>query len=135
MHEPSAMISGNNKVTDNPLPQMPATQSWLGLHYRDVNDKFWIQPEVMLVGEQNDVAPNEITTPGYSILNLKAGVNLHNLGSSMPHAKLIFSITNLGDKSYRSHVSRGAPGNQNVFLEAGRSVNIAFVTRFGAAIH
>lgn len=130
-----ALINGTNKITDNPLPQIPAMQSWLGLHYRDINNKFYIQPEVMLVAEQSNPAPNEISTPGYAILNLKAGINLHNIISSSTHAKLIFSITNLGDKSYRSHVSRGAPGNQNVFLEAGRSVNIAFVTRFGAAVH
>lgn len=129
-----ALINGTNNITYNPLPQIPAMQSWLGLHYRDVNNKFYIQPEVMLVSEQSDPAPNEVLTPGYAIFNLKAGFNLHNMMSSMPHAKLMFSISNLGDKSYRSHVSRGAPGNQNVFLEAGRSVNVAFVTRFGAAV-
>lgn len=130
-----ALINGNNKVTDNPLPQIPAMQSWLGIHYRDINNKFFVQPEVLFVGEQSDIAPNEISTPGYTVINIKAGLNLHNLSSRMPHAKLIFSITNIGDKAYRSHVSRGAPGNQNAFLEAGRSVNVAFVTRFGAAVH
>lgn len=129
-----AMINGNNDVTDNPLPQMPAMQSWLGIHYRDSNNRFFVQPELLLVGEQNSVAPNEIETPGYTIFNLKAGLNLHNLGSQFPHAKIIASVTNLTDKEYRSHVSRGAPGNQNVFLEAGRSVNVSFVTRFGAAV-
>jgi len=106
----------------------------LGAHYREKNNKFYIQPEVLFVAEQSNIAPNEISTPGYAILNLKAGLNLQNVVSSLPHAKLIFSITNLGDKSYRSHVSRGAPGNQNTFLEAGRSFNIAFVARFGAAV-
>lgn len=129
-----ALISGNNKVTDNPLPAMPAMQSWLGIHYRDANNKFFVQPELLLVGEQNDVAPNEIVTPGYAIFNIKAGLNLNNFGSSFPYAKIIASVTNLTDKEYRSHVSRGAPGNQNVFLEAGRSVNLSFVTRFGAAV-
>ena len=130
-----ATISGNNTITDNPLPQMPAMQTWVGFHYRDMNNRFFVQPEYLLVGEQNDIAPNEIETPGYGILNLKAGLNLHNLSPSAPHAKLIFSVTNIGDKAYRSHVSRGAPGNQNVFLEAGRSFNVSFVTRFGAAVH
>ena len=129
-----ALINGNNKITDNPLPEIPALQSWLGIHYRDRNNKFYVQPEVLFASEQDKIAPNEVSTPGYAVLNLKAGLNLHNLSTSMPHAKLIFSITNIGDKAYRSHVSRGAPGNQNTFLEAGRSFNIAFVTRFGAAV-
>lgn len=129
-----ATINGNNDITDNPLPQMPAMQSWLGVHYRDANNRFFVQPELLIVGEQNSVAPNEIETPGYGIFNIKAGLNLHNLGNQFPHAKIIASVTNLTDKEYRSHVSRGAPGNQNVFLEPGRSINVSFVTRFGAAV-
>ena len=129
-----ALINGNNNITDNPLPAIPATQTWLGVHYRDANNKYFVQPELLIVGEQNDPAPNEIESPGYAIFNIKAGLNLHSLGSDFPHAKIIASITNLTDKEYRSHVSRGAPGNQNVFLEAGRSVNLSFVTRFGAAV-
>jgi len=129
-----ALINGNNNVTDNPLPQIPALQTWIGVHFRDVNNKFFLRPEVLIVGEQTDIAPNEITTPGYSVFNFKAGLNVHQFSSAMPHAKLILSVTNLTDKTYRSHVSRGAPGNQNTFFEAGRSFNIAFVTRFGAAV-
>lgn len=126
-----AMIKGNNDITDNPLPQIPATQIWAGVHYRDANNKFFIQPEMMVVSEQSDAAPNEITTPGYAIMNLKTGLNLHQLVDGMPHSKLMFSITNIGDKLYRSHVSRGAPGNQNVFMEAGRSFNLGLVVRLG----
>ena len=126
-----AMINGNNDITDNPLPSIPATQIWAGVHYRDNNNKFYVQPELLIVSEQSDPAPNEISTPGYAIFNIKAGLNLHNLSESMPHSRLVFSITNIGDKLYRSHVSRGAPGNQNVFMEPGRSFNIGFVTRFG----
>ena len=130
-----AMISGNNNITDNPLPAMPAMQSWFGVHYRDTNNRFFIQPEVLFVGEQTDPAPNEIETPSYTLLNIKAGLNLHNLNDQMPHASIIASVTNLTDKAYRSHVSRGAPGNQNTFLDPGRSINLSFVTRFGAAVH
>lgn len=85
----------------------------------------------MIVSEQAEAAPNEQTTPGYSIFNIRAGLNLQNFSSKMPNAQLTLSATNLADKAYRSHVSRGAPGNQNVFLEAGRSFNIGLVVRFG----
>ncbi|MDG2450090.1 MAG: TonB-dependent receptor, partial [Saprospiraceae bacterium] len=126
-----AVINGHNDITDNPLPQIPATQIWAGFHFRNANNKFFVQPELMLVSEQSDNAPNEITTPGYAIMNLKTGLNLHQVIDGMPHSKLMFSITNIGDKLYRSHVSRGAPGNQNVFMEAGRSYNLGFVVRLG----
>ena len=126
-----ALINGTNDITDNPLPSIPATQMWAGVHYRDSNNKFYVQPELLIVSEQSDPAPNEISTPGYAIFNVKAGLNLHNLSDNMPHSRLVFSITNIGDKLYRSHVSRGAPGNQNVFMEPGRSFNIGFVARFG----
>jgi len=129
-----ALINGNNNITDNPLPEIPAMQSWLGFHFRDANNRYYIQPEMLLVAEQNNPAPNEIETPGYTILNVKAGLNLDSFKESLPHAKVIFSITNITNKSYRSHVSRGAPGNQNTFLEPGRSFNLSFVMRFGASI-
>ena len=125
-----AVISGNNNITDDPLPAIPATQMWAGLHYRDSNNRFFVQPEILIVSEQGSPAPNEISTPGYAIFNIKAGLNLHNV-TNMPHSKLIFSVTNVGNKLYRSHVSRGAPGNQNVFMEPGRSINLGFVVRLG----
>ena len=126
-----AYIKGDNDVTGDPLPQIPAMQMWAGIQYRDGNNKFFVQAEMMIVSEQSDAAPNEQSTPGYSIFNLKAGLNLRNISSSLPNSQLTFGISNIGDKAYRSHVSRGAPGNQNVFLEAGRSFNVGFVIRFG----
>lgn len=126
-----ALIKGTNEITDNPLPSIPATQMWTGVHYRDKNNRFFVQPELLLVLDQNDPAPNEIESPGYAIFNIKAGLNLHNLSDNIPHTRLVFSITNVGNELYRSHVSRGAPGNQNVFMEPGRSFNVGFVTRFG----
>jgi hemoglobin/transferrin/lactoferrin receptor protein len=130
-----AYIKGENDVTGNPLPEIPALQNWIGVHFRDRQNKFFVQAEALLVGEQTDIAPNEIETPGYAVINLKGGVNLHNMIGKFPHTKLLFSVTNIADEAYRSHVSRGAPGNQNTFLEAGRSFNIGIVTRFGAAVH
>jgi hemoglobin/transferrin/lactoferrin receptor protein len=126
-----ALIKGTNEITDNPLPSIPATQMWTGIHYRDKNNRFFVQPELLVVLDQDDPAPNEIASPGYAIFNVRTGVNLHNLSDKLPHSKLLFSVTNVGDKLYRSHVSRGAPGNQNVFMEPGRSVNVSFVVRFG----
>lgn len=128
-------IKGQNDITDNPLPAIPALQNWIGVHFRENNNRFFAQVEALLVGKQSDIAPNEIETPGYTVLNVRAGLNLHQLIEKFPHTKLMISLTNIADKAYRSHVSRGAPGNQNTFLEAGRSFNIGFVTRFGAAVH
>jgi len=126
-----ATIKGTNDITDNPLQSIPATQMWAGIHYRDKNNKFFIQPEIQLVSDQNDPAPNEVATPGYTLINIRAGLNVHNLIDNFPHTRLVLSLTNLSDELYRSHVSRGAPGNQNVFMNPGQSFNIGFVTRFG----
>jgi len=128
-------LKGDNKVTNNPLPEIPPLQNWIGAQFRDSNNRFFAQAEVLIVSKQDDFAPNEIETPGYSILNFNAGINLHEMLGNFPYAKLMLGVSNIGDKAYRSHVSRGAPGNQNTFLEAGRSINVGFVTRFGAAVH
>ena len=128
-------VKGENEVTGNPLSEIPALRNVAGIHFRDRNNKFFIQADALVVSEQTDIAPNEQETPGYTVLNINAGLNLHELINNFPYTKLMIGSTNLTDKAYRSHVSRGAPGNQNVFLEAGRSINIGFVTRFGAAVH
>ncbi len=126
-------IKGINDVTGNPLSQIPAFHNLVGFQYSGNDDKFFAQLEAQLVGAQKDFAPNEIETPSYTILNFNSGINLHNLFEDFPYAKLLFGVSNIGDKAYRSHVSRGVPGNQNVFLAPGRSFNISFVTRFGVA--
>ena len=126
-------VKGTNDVTGDPLSQIPAFHNLIGFQYRGSNDKFFVQLEARLVGTQKYFAPNEIETPSYSVVNFNSGINLHNVLDDFPYAKLVFGVSNIGDKAYRSHVSRGAPGNQNVFLEPGRSFNISFVTRFGAA--
>ena len=126
-------VKGTNDVTDDPLSQIPAFHNLIGFQYRGSSDKFFAQLEARLVGAQNDFAPNEVETPSYSIVNFNSGINLHNLLDGFPYTKLVFGVSNIGDKAYRSHVSRGAPGNQNVFLGPGRSFNISFVTRLGAA--
>ncbi len=128
-------VKGENDVTGNPLSEIPALQNILGIHFRDRDNRFFVQADAIMVGEQTDIAPNEQETPGYTVININAGLNLHELFDNFPYSKLMIGATNLTDKAYRSHVSRGAPGNQNVFLEAGRSLNIGFVTRFGAAVH
>lgn len=125
------MINGINDITGNPLQFIPATQLWTGVDIQEREDKFFMRPEMLLVFDQNDPAPNEIETPGYAIFNINTGMNLRKVSNKLPHSRLIFSITNLTDKLYRSHVSRGAPGNQNVFMEPGRSFNIGFVARIG----
>ena len=126
-------IKGVNEVTGDPLSQIPAFHNLVGFQYRGNSNKFFAQLEARLVGEQNEVAPNEIETPSYTVINFNAGLNLHNLVDKFPYTKLVLGINNIGDEAYRSHVSRGAPGNQNVFLEPGRSFNISLLTRFGAA--
>ena len=126
-----ALISGEDRVNNTALQQIPATQGWIGVHYRNARDIFFIQPEALLVADQDEPAPNEVSTPGYVVFNLRTGLNIHKISDGMPNGKLTFSMTNIFDRAYRSHVSRGAPGNQNTFLEPGRSFNIGLVMRFG----
>lgn len=128
-------LKGDNDITDNPLPEIPPMQNIFGINFRDKNNRFFVQGDVLIVSQQDDIAPNEIETPGYTVLSVNAGLNLHQLIKGFPYTKVLLGVSNIGDKAYRNHVSRGAPGNQNAFLEPGRSFNIGFVSRFGAAVH
>lgn len=130
-----SFVQGDNDITDGNLPFMPATHQLIGINLRDKTDRMFVRLDTWIVSEQTRIAPNEIETPGYTVINLNAGLNVHNLIDKFPYTKLTVGVGNLTDKAYRSHVSRGAPGNQNTFLEPGRSINVGMVMRFGAAVH
>lgn len=126
-------IRGKNEITDEDLAFMPADQNIIGFQLRDNRDAFFGRIEGVLTGKQNRPAPTERETNSYSLFNLGAGVNLHNIFSNFPYSKFVLSLDNLADTEYQSHVFRGTPGNQTRFFAPGRSINAQLIIRFGVA--
>ena len=82
------------------LPRIPPARGRLGL------DWFWkgfsVRPELVLVNKQWQIAPNETTTAGYTVMNMNASYTV-----TSKHLMQTFSVNtfNLGDRLYRNHLS------------------------------
>jgi len=126
-------VRGRNQITDDDLSFIPADQNIIGFQLRDNRDAFFGRVEGLFTSSQNRPAPTERETDGYSLFNLSAGINLHNVFSNFPYAKFVLSADNLTDKEYQSHVFRGTPGNQTRFFAPGRSINAQLIVRLGVA--
>ena len=130
-----SFISGKNTLNDNFLPFIPAARNIIGLSLRDKQNKYFGGLELDLTGEQDNLAPAERATDAYTLININAGINLHRLIDALPYAKLMLGVNNLTDKSYQSHLFRGAPANVTKFFAPGRSINATLIVKFGAADH
>ena len=128
-----SVINGKNTVTDAYLPFMPANNNLLGIQYTESSNKFFGALEIDMNAKQDKLAPAERATDAYTLINVNAGVNLHQLISGFPHIRLIAGINNLTDKSYQSHIFRGVPANVTKFFAPGRSINITAIAKFGVA--
>jgi outer membrane receptor protein involved in Fe transport len=67
---------------------------------------------------QEDPAPGETTTSGYTLFDLSAGGDLKT-GNQM--ISIIFSATNLFDKKYRDHLSTL---NEVGYYNPGRNISV-----------
>lgn len=130
-----SIINGKNTLTDGFIPFMPANNNLLGVQYRDNSDRFFAGAEIDLYATQDNLAPLERETEGYSLINANVGINLHNFVDGLPYLKVVAGVDNLGDVAYQSHIFRGVPANVTRFLAPGRSVNLTAILKFGAAVH
>ncbi len=79
----------------------------------------WIGSRLRAVSEQNNVAPGEESTAGYTLIGFNTGYRLNGSGQHV----IILRIENLLDKRYRDHLSRIEERN---FPMPGRNFNIAY---------
>jgi len=109
---------------DEDLPLIPANKFTNTLRIEDnTPTTSWIQKRygyltLLSVLDQNRVSGFETPTPGYTILNVGFGGSIEVFGSDMD---VRFSVNNLLDKSYISHLSRlKVDGIPNI----GRNISI-----------
>ena len=88
-----------NKDLGESLPLSPPLVSRSRLEYE--NDKFWAGVYYNITADQENIAPSfgETTTPGYSLMDLKAGTTaINNLNIGV-------GVLNVFDKYYHSHLN------------------------------
>lgn len=79
----------------------------------------WIGSSLALIARQDQVAPEEEVTEGYSLLGFQAGYRLNFNGRHV----IILRVENALDTKYRDHLSRVEDRN---FFMPGRNINLSY---------
>jgi iron complex outermembrane receptor protein len=120
-------VTGKQK-DGNYLPFIPADNLYFEVRIEKGKLSFLHEPFVMITSttsfNQEDPAPGETTTSGYTLFDLSAGGNLKTGNQMM---SIIFSATNLFDKKYRDHLSTL---NEVGYYNPGRNISVTLKIPF-----
>ena len=114
-------LRGEDRATGTYLPELPPTEGSMGLQVRPFQDSaHWLELELRAAARQsrNAVELGELETPGYGLVNLRAGRSLFGVD-------WVAGVDNVLDKAYRSHVDPSP-----TLLRPGRNVHLSAVRRF-----
>jgi iron complex outermembrane recepter protein len=106
----------NGNVKDY-LPFIPPLRIMADVEYDFGNT--WIGANILNAFKQNNVAPNESTTDGYTLIGMQAGYRLNFAGKQV----IILRVDNLLDVAYRDHLSRVQNRNNPM---PGRNITLAY---------
>lgn len=106
-----------DKSPNENLPFIPPLRWRNALEY-DFG-RAWMGAQLMLVRQQDQVAPGEAVTDGYALVGLQAGYRVNGRGRQT----LILRVENLFDTAYRDHLSRIEDRN---FVMPGRNFNLSW---------
>jgi hemoglobin/transferrin/lactoferrin receptor protein len=109
---------GRDTTADEPLDKIPPLRGIVGIRHQWEQGSPWIEAVVVSAREQDRLSPNDETdpripaggTPGYTIVNLRGGVRLHE------NADAFAAVENLFDRDYRVHGSGVSGPGTNVIL-------------------
>jgi iron complex outermembrane receptor protein len=114
-------VRGENRNTDQPLPQITPTRAGLGLRYE--SDRFFVAGEARAADRQDRTAPVETVTGGYTLYNLFGGFTLVSKG--IIH-RVGVRFENLTDRLYRNHVSLV----KDIVPQPGRNIQVTYRLQF-----
>jgi hemoglobin/transferrin/lactoferrin receptor protein len=105
------IAKGDNETDNTPLGSiMPKNGRW-GLTYEHEEMGFRANVESSWADKKSDAPSDEVETAGYAVWDLKLSQKLPWFDNTKVH----FGIENIGDKSYREHLSTiNAPGRNFV---------------------
>lgn len=103
------------------LPRIPPLRLGAGLHFH--SERWSATSEVRWIDGQNDVAPNETPTDGYTLLNASLGYRLLLKNRIVD---ILLRGRNLGDEEARSHTSL----LKNVAPLPGRDISLSVALLF-----
>ena len=114
-------VDAKETVLGTPLPRIPPLRGKVGIHFH--RGRFHLSPDLVLASRQNQTFTGETTTPGYTVMNLKASYTY-----AQRHLLHEFSVNvfNLADRLYRNHSSY----IKDLAPEMGRGVRFTHRVRF-----
>jgi len=121
-----AYVVGKDRDTGDRLSNIPPLNGTLGARWSDKikSAGYYIELSADMYASQDEPAPNEEKSEAYNIVNLRTGVSLPEVGF-LHDASLTFSIENLFDKYYLSHLR-----NEDSDLIAGQGINFVAALQF-----
>lgn len=121
------LVRGTNRVTGEPLYDMPADRVNVNARFRDAADRWYLGAGSLLVRQQDGVPDGTVytlPTAGYALLQLEAGMRGGTLLGR--RADLSVSVNNALDTRYRDYLSR-----YRLFVnDAGRDVVVRLTMPF-----
>lgn len=122
-------VRGTDEEQGADLPAMPPLTAHTAVRWSFAR-RWWIEPTLTMVADQNRVAPGESATAGYGRLDIAAGSSALRTGSVVHD--VVIGMKNVTDRRYEDHltVSRGYK-----MYGMGRSIyvswNMRMIDNFG----
>lgn len=116
-----AYVAGKDRDTGERLNNIPPLHGTVGAKWEKKirrNLTAWIEPSGDFYDCQDHPAPGESETPGYTIVNLAAGLRMPSCGP-VRDLNLTLRVENLLDKYYHSHLRKD---NRDYIPESGCNV-------------
>ena len=114
-------VDAKDTESNTYLPRIPPLRGRIGFDLR--TGGFRLSPEFVMASEQNRTFTGETSTPGYTVVNLKAAYTIARPGLAHQFAAEVF---NIGDQLYRNHSSF----IKDLAPEIGRGVRFTYTVRF-----
>ena len=120
----ASYVKGDDITADGNLPEIPPLNGRVGFKFGFL-DYLHTDISSTLFAEQNNVAEDELTTPGYAVFNLL--LNTVPIIFSNISFRIYSGVENIFDKGYRNHLSttRGS-----ITIEPGRNIFLKLAVDF-----
>ncbi len=120
LHAAVSYVKGEDITAGGSLPEIPPLNGIFAIEFKPFNILI-AELSADVFAAQYDIAPFEISTPGYAVFNFS--VNTEPINISTYSLRIFAGIENIFDKNYRDHLStiRG-----NITAGPGRNFYIKF---------
>lgn len=114
------IVRGTDQDLDEPLLGMPADTGRLGFRIAPPAGHWWGEAELQVTADQDRVSTTRLeqATPGYELVDLRAGWRLAERWS------LMAAVNNLFDEAYARHLNTLNPFTRERIQDPGRSVRL-----------